>query len=55
MKLSELIETLSILKDQNGDIEVYAWPYDGQGSKYQPVVNVVFNPPAQPIVFVEGE
>lgn len=32
MKISELIKRLEVVKAKHGDLDVYAWPYDGQGA-----------------------
>lgn len=49
MKLSELIERLNAIMADKGDMDVYAWPYDGQGGKYEPVLEV-----GKDILFIEG-
>jgi threonyl-tRNA synthetase len=40
MKISEMITELEKNKKEHGDVEVFAWPYDGQGVFYVPKVEV---------------
>ena len=40
MKISEMIKELEKIKKAHGDVEVFAWPYDGQGVFYEPKVEV---------------
>ena len=40
MKISDVIKELEKIKKEHGDVEVFAWPYDGQGVFYDPKVEV---------------
>ena len=40
MKISEMMAELEKIKKAHGDVEVFAWPYDGQGVFYDPKVGV---------------
>ena len=40
MKISEMMAELEKIKKAHGDVEVFAWPYDGQGVFYVPKVEV---------------
>ena len=40
MKISDVIKELEKIKKEHGDVDVFAWPYDGQGVFYEPKIEV---------------
>ena len=43
MKVSELIKKLNALLEEQGDINVYVWAYDGQSKIYDATVELISN------------
>jgi hypothetical protein len=57
MKTSELIRILQASIEEHGDLEVFAWPYDGQGRHFAASVEI-YEPADRPgttIIAIEGE
>lgn len=52
MRVTELIEQLNAILKDKGDVEVYCWPYDGQGMDY-PVKELAYYEETK-LLFIEA-
>jgi len=48
MKLSVFIEKLELIEKEHGDIDVFCWPYDGQGKASE--INASLKPTKSPML-----